>query len=117
MRGPAVLMEEPMLEKEERKEASLAATRQAGTAGNGKTKASAPEERIVRGRPLTLKIRREAVPRAPTRIRTLAIPKGNLEKEADQKEGGSPRSGGRAHDRNVEPRRMAQGINPSAAPS
>ena len=105
MRGPAVSMEKLMLEKEERKEASLVTTRGMENAGNGKMKANAPEEKIVHGRHLTLKTRREAVPRAPTR--TLAIQKGNLEKEADQKEGGSPRSGGRVHDKNVEPRRMA----------
>ena len=104
MLGPAISIEKLMLEKEERKEASQA-IRKAETAGNGKVKANAPEERIVHGRHLTLKTRREAVPRAPTR--TLAIQKGNLEKEADQKEGGSPRSGGRVHDKNVEPRRMA----------
>ena len=110
-------MEKPMLAKEERKEASLGATRKAGTAGNGKVKASAPEERTVHGRHLILKRKREAVPRAPTRIRTLAIPTDNLEKEADQKDEGSPRSGGRVHDRNVEPRQMAQRTNLSAAPS
>ena len=106
-----------MLAKEERKAASLGATRKAGSAGNGKAKASAPEEKTVHGRHLILKTRREAVPRAPTRIRTLAIQKGNLEKEADPKKGGSPRSGGRTHDKNVAPRQMAQGTNLSAAPS
>ncbi len=110
-------MEEPMLEKEERKEASLATTLRAGTAGNGKVKANAPEETTVHGRHLTPKIRREAVLEVPTRTRTLAIPTGNLEKEADQRSGGSPRSGGRVHDKNVEPRQMAQEINLSAAPS
>ena len=115
MHGPAASMEKPMLAKEERKEASLGATRKTGSAGNGKMKANAPEEKTVHGRHLIQKTKREAVPRAPTR--TLAIPKGNLEKEADPKEGGSPRSGGRAHDKNVEPRQMAQGINLSAAPS
>ena len=87
------------------------------SAGNGSDKADAPKVKTARGRLLTPKKRKEAVPRAPTRIRTLAIPKGDLEKEADQKEGGSPRSGGRARDKNVEPRQMAQGINLSAAPS
>ena len=86
------------------------------SAGNGSDKADAPKVKIARGRLLTPKKRKEAVPRAPTRIRTLAIPKGDLEKEADQKRG-SPRSGGRARDENVEPRQMAQGINLSAAPS
>ena len=58
-------------------------------------KANAPKAKTAHGRLLTPKKRKEAVPRAPTRIRTLAIPKGDLEKEADQKEGGSPRSGGK----------------------
>ena len=117
MHGPAASMEKPMLAKEERKEASLGATRKTGSAGNGKMKANAPEEKTVHGRYPIPKTKREAMPRAPTRIRTLAIPKGDLENEADQKEGGSPRSGGRTRDKNVGPRRMAQGINPSAAPS
>ena len=108
-------MEKLMLGKEERKVASLAATREAETADNGKMKANAPEEKIARGRHLILKTKREAVPRAPTRIRTLAIPTGNLEKEADQKDEGSPESGGRVHD--VAPRQMALGTNLSAAPS
>ena len=115
MRGPAVLMEKLMLGKEERKVASLAATREAETADNGKMKANAPEEKIARGRHLILTKRKEVVPRATTR--TLAMEMGNLEKEADQKEEGSPKSGGKAQDKNVAPRQMASGTNPSAAPS
>ena len=117
MHGPAVSMEKPTLAKEVRKAASLGATRKTGSAGNGKAKVNAPEETTVHGRHLTPKIRREAVLEVPTRTRTLATPTGNLEKEADQRSGGSPRSGGRVHDKNVEPRRMAQRTNLSAAPS
>ena len=115
--GPAVLMEKPMLAKEVRKAASLGATRKMGSAGNGATKASAPEEITVHGRHPTLKTKREAVPKVPTKRRRLAIPKGNLEKEADQESGGSLRSGGKVHDKNVGPRQMAQRTNLSAAPS
>ena len=115
MRGPAILMEKLMLGKEERKVASLAATRETETADNGKMKVNAPEERIARGKhPIPTK-RKEVVPRATTR--TLAMGMGNLEKEADQKEEGSPKSGGKAQDKNVAPRQMASGTNPSAAPS
>ncbi len=117
MHGPAASMEKPTLAKEERKEASQEATQKTGSAGNGKMKANAPEERNVHGRHLILMTNREAVPRAPTRIRTLANPTGNLEREADQKDEGSPSSGGRVHDKNVAPRQMAQGTNLSAAPS
>ena len=115
--GPAVSMEKPTLAKEVRKAASLGATRRTGSAGNGATRASAPEETTVHGRHPTLKTKREAVPKVPTKTRRLAIPKGNLEKEADQESGGSHRSGGKAHDKNVGPRQMAQRTNPSAAPS
>ena len=110
-------MERPTLAKEERKAASLGATRKQGTAGNGKAKVNAPEEKTVHGRHLILKTRREAVPGVPTRTRTLAIPTGNLEKEADQRSGGSPRSGGKVHDKDVGPRQMAPRTNLSAAPS
>ena len=63
MRGPAVLMEELMLGKEERKVASLAATREAETADNGRMKASAPEVKTVHGRFPILKKRKEVDPR------------------------------------------------------
>ena len=108
-------MEKPMLEKEERKAASLEATRKQETAGNGAVKAGAPEETPVHGRHLTLRRRREAVPRVPTK--TLAIPRGNLENEAGQDKGGSLRSGGKAHDQNVAPRRMAPRTDPPATPT
>ena len=108
-------MEKPTLAKEVRKAASLGATREQGTAGNGAVKASAPEDKTVHGRHPTPKTRREAVPRVPTR--TLAIPRGNLEKEADQESGGSLRSGGKVHDKDVGPRQMAQRTNLPAAPS
>ena len=115
MHGPAILMAKLMLVKEGRKVASLAATRETETADNGKMKVNAPEEKIVRGKhPIPTK-RKEVVPRATTR--TLAMGMGNLEKEADQKEEGSPKSGGKAQDKNVAPRQMALGTNPSAAPS
>ena len=115
MLGLAALMEKPTLVKEERKAASLEATRKQGTAGNGAVKASAPEETPVHGRHLTLRRRREAVPRVPTK--TLAIPRGNLENEAGQDKGGSLRSGGKAHDQDVEPRRMAPRTDPPATPT
>ena len=117
MLGLAALMEKPMLEKEERKAASLEATRKQGTAGNGAVKASAPEEIPVHGRHLTLRRRREAMPGVPTM--TLAIPngKGNLENEAGQDKGGSLRSGGKAHDQDVAPRRMAPRTDPPATPT
>ena len=117
VRGLTASMEKPMLAKEERKEASLGATRKTGNAGNGKMKANAPEEKTVHGRHLILKTRREAVPGVPTRTRTLAIPTDNLEQEADQRVGGSPRSGGKVHDKDVGPRQMAQRTNLPAAPS
>ena len=117
MLGPAVSMEKLMLAKEERKAASLGATRKQGTAGNGAARASAPEENTVHGRHLILKTRREAVPEVPTETRTLAIPMDNLEREADERVGGSPRSGGKVHDKDVGPRQMAQRTNLPAAPS
>ena len=114
--GLAALMEKPTLVKEDRKAASLEATRKQETAGNGAVKASAPEETHVHGRHLTLRRRRrEAAPRVPTK--TLAIPRDNLEKEAGQDKGGSLRSGGKAHDQDVEPRRMAPRTDPPATPT
>ena len=118
MHGPAALMEKPTPAREmARKAASLGATRKMGSAGNGATKASAPEEITVHGRHPTLKTKREAVPKVPTKRRRLAIPKGNLEKEAGQENGGSHSSGGKVHARNVEPRQAAKRTNLPAAPS
>ena len=110
-------MEKPMLEKEERKAASLEATRKQGTAGNGAVKASAPEEIPVHGRHLTLRRRREAVPGVLTETLAIPIDKGNLENEAGQEKWGSHRSGGKADDQNVAPFRMAARTDPPATPT
>ena len=117
MLGLAALMEKPTLAKEERKAASLEATRKQGTAGNGAVKASAPEEIPVHGRHLTLRRRREAVPGVLTETLAIPIDKGNLEDEAGQETGGGHKSGGKADDKNVAPRRMAPRTNPPVMPT
>ena len=78
-----------------RKAASLGETFVLGTAGNGATKASAPEEKIVHGRHPILMKRREAEPRFLARRKREKPARGdkNLESVAGQKRGRNPSSG------------------------
>ena len=117
MLGLAALMEKPTLAKEERKAASLEATRKQGTAGNGAVKASAPEEIPVHGRHLILRRKEEAVPGVLTQTLAIPIDEGNLEDEAGRETGGGHKSGGKADDKDVAPRRMAPRTNPPVMPT
>ena len=117
MLGPAVSMERPTLAKEERKAASLEATRKQGTAGNGAVKASAPEEIPVHGRHLILRRREEAVPGVLTQTLAIPIDEGNLEDEVGRETGGSHKSGGRTEDKNVASLQMATRTDPPATPT
>ena len=112
MRGLVVLMEEPMLGKEERKVASLAATREAETADNGKMKASAPEERIVHEKLPILSKRKEADPRVLARRKREKPARGdkNLENVAGQKQGRNPSSGLKENASSAELRRAERKI-------
>ena len=99
MHGPIALMEKPIPAREVvRKEASLGETRKLGTAGNGATKASAPEARTVLGRLPTLRRRREVELVALARRNKMPV-RGDkdLEREAGQKRGKSLRRGGTVH--------------------
>ena len=94
--GPTALMAKPIPAREVvRKAASLGETRELGTAGNGAMKASAPEAKTVLGRLPILRTKREVELEALARKRKMPV-RGDkdLEKEAGQKRGRNPSSGG-----------------------
>ena len=90
-------MAKPILEQKVvvRKAASLGETLVLGIAGNGAMKASALEARIAPGRLPTLRKRKEAEPKALTRIPRKGIPvRGDRMREsaAGQEQGRNPRN-------------------------